>query len=53
MEGLPTSILPREARFAYLTSVIRLAEIYVPFVDQSEARNRILIQPACFTPSEE
>jgi hypothetical protein len=39
MEGLPTSILPREARFAYVASAFRLAEIYVPFIDKTEARN--------------
>jgi hypothetical protein len=39
MEGLPTSILPGEARFAYVASPFRLAEIYVPFVDVTEARN--------------
>jgi hypothetical protein len=36
MGWLPTSILPREARFAYLTSSSRLAEIYVPFVLSTE-----------------
>src|SRR5436190_1616560 len=39
MEGLPTSILPSEAYFAYVASSFRLAEIYVPFVDPTEAGN--------------
>jgi hypothetical protein len=43
MEWLPTSILPREARFAYVASAFRLAEIYVPFVSSTEvSENRIL-----------
>src|SRR5262249_59255671 len=37
MGWLPTSILPREACFAYVASAFRLAEIYVPFVDVSDA----------------
>src|SRR5262249_5719749 len=37
MGWLPTSILPGEALFAYVASALRLAEIYVPFVDVSEA----------------
>jgi hypothetical protein len=45
MEGLPTSILPREARFAYLTSALRLAEIYVPFVRHTS--ERVAIPPTC------
>ena len=36
-EGLSSSILPREARFAYVASAVRLAEIYVPFVDATDA----------------
>jgi propanol-preferring alcohol dehydrogenase len=36
MEWLPTSILPREARFAHVASAFRLAEIYVPFVCHTE-----------------
>jgi len=38
MDGLPSSILAREARFAHVSSVIRLADIYVPFVDPTDAR---------------
>ena len=48
MEGLPTSILPREARFAYVGSAFWLAEIYVPFVDHTDARNA----PAAITKDE-
>jgi hypothetical protein len=44
MEWLPTSILPREARFAYVASAFRLAEIYVPFVDGTDARNAQFVQ---------
>src|SRR5262249_24850975 len=36
MEGLPTSILPSEARFAHVTSAFRLAEIYVPVVRHTD-----------------
>jgi len=36
MGWLPTSILPREAHFAYVASASRLAEIYVPFVRHAE-----------------
>jgi hypothetical protein len=32
-EWLPTSILPREARLAYVASALRLTEIYAPFVE--------------------
>jgi hypothetical protein len=39
MDGLPSSILPREARFAHVASAVRLADIYVPFGDPTEARN--------------
>ena len=35
---MPTSILPREARFAYVASTFRLAEIYVSFVVGTDAR---------------
>ncbi len=37
MGWLPTSILPREARFAYVASALRFAAIYVPFVRQTDA----------------
>ena len=37
MGWLPTSILTREARFAYVASALRLTEIYVPFVRHTDA----------------
>src|SRR5262249_45165730 len=40
MGWLPTSIIPREARFAHVASAFRLAEIYVPFVCRTGAHNR-------------
>jgi hypothetical protein len=42
MGWLPTSILPTEARFAYVVSALRLAAIYVPFVERTDARNERL-----------
>ena len=39
MEWLPTSIITGAALFAYLMRVLLLAQIYVPFVDGTEARN--------------
>src|SRR5262245_3080122 len=41
MGWLPTSILPSEARFAYVASPFRLAEIYVPFVLPTSARGEL------------
>jgi hypothetical protein len=38
-EWRPTSIIAGQARFAYLTSALLLAEIYVPFLVGTEARN--------------
>ncbi len=40
MEGLPTSIVPREAHFAYVALTFGLAEIYVPFETHPEAHRR-------------
>jgi hypothetical protein len=37
MEWLPSSILPREARFAHVASAFRLADIYVPFACRTDA----------------
>jgi hypothetical protein len=39
MERLPSSIFPREVRFAHIAFAFRLAEIYVPFVDGTDVRN--------------
>ena len=41
MGWLPTSILPREARFAHVASSFRLAEIYVPFVCRTDAHDSV------------
>jgi hypothetical protein len=40
---LSGSIFTREVRFAYHISAFRLAKIYVPFVDVTEARSAPLI----------
>src|SRR3954469_10373307 len=48
MEWLPTSILSREARFAYVASGFRLAEIYVPFVRHTDGRIQAKWQPVPF-----
>jgi len=45
MGWVPTPILPREARFAYVSSVFRLTEICAPFVRPTSAR--IAIPPVC------
>jgi len=37
MGWLPSSILPREARFAHVTFAFQFAEIYVPFVRPTSA----------------
>ena len=37
MGWLPTSILPSEACFAYVVAILRLTDIYVPFVEKTEA----------------
>ena len=39
MGWLPSSILPREARFSNVTFDFRFAVIYVPFGDVTDARN--------------
>jgi hypothetical protein len=36
MGWLPSSILPSEARFAHVTFAFQFAEIYVPFVQDTE-----------------
>jgi hypothetical protein len=38
-EGLPSLIFTPEALFAYVLFTLRLAEIYVPFADDTDARN--------------
>jgi hypothetical protein len=45
MGWLPSSIIPREARFAHVASAFRLAEIYVPFVCRTSARWRFRLAP--------
>jgi hypothetical protein len=39
MGWLSTSIVPREAHFAHVDFVFQLTEIYVPFVERTEARS--------------
>jgi hypothetical protein len=42
MDGLPSSILPTEARFAHVASAVQLADIYVPFVDPTSVSSDVV-----------